>query len=47
MWRLVPVIGVLLVVDSSFFIACLTKIYEGGWFPLAVAFGMFVVARAK
>ena len=29
--------------DLSFFVACSTKIAHGGWFPLAVAVGVFTV----
>ena len=43
---LVPVIGVLLVIDLAFFTACLTKLHEGGWFPLVVAFCVFVVFQS-
>jgi KUP system potassium uptake protein len=36
-------LGFLLLIDLSFFVSCLTKIGSGGWFPLAVAGGMFAV----
>jgi KUP system potassium uptake protein len=42
----VPVIGTLFIVDFAYFSACLTKIYEGGWFPLAVGLGMFGVFQS-
>src|SRR5579883_3344612 len=34
LWRLVPLFGLFLFVDLSFFGANLLKIIEGGWFPL-------------
>jgi KUP system potassium uptake protein len=47
-WRirllyLIPVAGVFLVIDLSFFFANLTKISHGGWFPLVVAGVVFTV----
>jgi KUP system potassium uptake protein len=33
----------LLAIDLSFFLACSAKIFHGGWFPLALAGGMFAV----
>ena len=35
--------GVFLIVDSSFLVANLTKLFEGGWIPLAVAAGVYLV----
>ena len=48
-WVAVPVIGVLLVIDLAYFASNLTKIPDGGWFPLligAVAF-TFLTTWAK
>jgi KUP system potassium uptake protein len=39
----VAVAGVFIVVDTSFFLANLLKIAEGGWLPLSFAAGLFVV----
>ncbi|MEA3141787.1 MAG: system potassium uptake protein [Gammaproteobacteria bacterium] len=39
----IPVIGVFIVVDSSFFLANLMKIADGGWLPLTFAALLFVV----
>jgi KUP system potassium uptake protein len=39
----VPVVGVFIVVDTSFFTANLLKIAEGGWLPLTFAALLFVV----
>jgi KUP system potassium uptake protein len=39
----VPVVGVFIVVDTSFFTANLLKIAEGGWLPLTFAAILFVV----
>ena len=43
---LIPIAGIMLVIDISFFTACLTKIHEGGWFPLVVAFCIFIVFQS-
>ena len=37
LWQLIPLFGIFLVVDLSFFSANLIKIVEGGWFPLVIA----------
>jgi KUP system potassium uptake protein len=47
-WRWNPVVagtvvGLFLVVDATYFASNLTKIADGGWFPLAVAAVVFVV----
>jgi KUP system potassium uptake protein len=47
-WRVVPLFGLFLVVDSAFLAGCTTKIASGGWVPLtfaAVMFAMFVTWR--
>jgi KUP system potassium uptake protein len=36
-------VTVFLFFDLSFFVACSTKIAHGGWFPLAVAVGVFTI----
>jgi len=43
LWPLAPLFGLFLLVDLSFFAANLLKIEEGGWFPLVIAGGMYVV----
>lgn len=40
---LVPVAALFLFTDLSFFTANLTKIFHGGWFPLAIALVLYVV----
>lgn len=47
-WRvplrwLVPGIGILLIVDLSFFTANLTKVVHGGWLPLVIALVVFTL----
>jgi KUP system potassium uptake protein len=39
----IPVIGIFIVVDFSFFLANLLKIAEGGWLPLTFAAILFIV----
>jgi KUP system potassium uptake protein len=39
----VPVAGIFLIVDVSFFLANLLKIAEGGWLPLSIAAILFVI----
>jgi KUP system potassium uptake protein len=43
LWQLIPLFGLFLFVDLSFFAANLLKIEEGGWFPLAIGGCMYVV----
>jgi KUP system potassium uptake protein len=43
LWRSAGLLALFLCFDLSFFIACSTKIAHGGWFPLAVAVGLFTV----
>jgi KUP system potassium uptake protein len=43
LWRTVLVTGLFLVVDLSFFGANLVKIPAGGWFPILLALGIFVL----
>ena len=47
-WRwpllaVIPLAGVFLVVDLSFFAANLAKIAEGGWIPLTLGVVIFIV----
>ena len=37
------IVGIFLIVDAGFFSANLTKILEGGWFPLAIASVLFLL----
>jgi KUP system potassium uptake protein len=43
LWRLIPLFGLFIVVDLSFFGANLLKIVDGGWFPLAIALSVYAV----
>jgi KUP system potassium uptake protein len=40
---LLPLVGTFFVVDTAFFLANLNKFMEGGWIPILIAFGLFVV----
>jgi len=42
-WRIAPLFGLLLVVDSAFLAGSVTKISSGGWVPLAFSAVMFAV----
>jgi KUP system potassium uptake protein len=47
-WRWNPigasvVVGLFLAIDLSFFIACITKVTHGGWFPLVVGLAAFTL----
>jgi KUP system potassium uptake protein len=47
-WRVVPLFGLLLIVDTAFLAGTSTKIASGGWVPLAFAavmFAMFITWR--
>jgi len=47
-WRVVPLFGLFLIVDSAFLAGSVTKISSGGWVPLAFAavmFAMFITWR--
>jgi KUP system potassium uptake protein len=47
-WRVAPLFGLFLLVDTAFLAGCTTKISSGGWVPLAFAavmFAMFVTWR--
>jgi KUP system potassium uptake protein len=43
LWRTAAVAGVFLVVDLAFATANLAKIRQGGWVPLAIAAGLFLL----
>jgi KUP system potassium uptake protein len=43
LWKVVPLVGVFLSFDLSFFGANLLKFFHGGWFPIAVALVVFIV----
>jgi KUP system potassium uptake protein len=43
LWSLIPLFGLFLTVDLSFFGANLLKIGEGGWFPLIIGLAMYVL----
>jgi len=43
LWRLIPLFALFLLVDLSFFGANLLKIFDGGWFPLAIAGTIYAV----
>ncbi len=43
LWKAGGLLAVFLCFDLGFFLACSTKILHGGWFPLAVAVGVFTV----
>ncbi|WP_108791396.1 KUP/HAK/KT family potassium transporter [Erythrobacter sp. Alg231-14] len=42
-WYAAPVVILFLIVDGAYFAANLTKVPEGGWFPLAVGFVAFLL----
>jgi KUP system potassium uptake protein len=43
LWQILPLFGVFLLVDLSFFSANLLKLFEGGWFPLAIGIAVYTV----
>jgi KUP system potassium uptake protein len=43
LWIVVPLFGTLALVDFAFLSSNMLKIVEGGWFPLGIAAGVFVV----
>jgi KUP system potassium uptake protein len=43
LWGLIPLFGIFLTVDLSFFGANLLKFAEGGWFPLLIGLAMYAV----
>ncbi len=42
-WYAAPVVALFLIVDGAYFAANLTKVPEGGWFPLMVGFIAFLL----
>jgi KUP system potassium uptake protein len=42
-WIAVPVVGIFFVVDGAFFAANMTKIADGGWFPLMIGAIAFTI----
>jgi KUP system potassium uptake protein len=43
LWQLLPLFALFITVDVSFFSANLLKVAEGGWYPLVIAFSLYVV----
>jgi KUP system potassium uptake protein len=43
MWIAIPVVLVFLIVDGAYFAANLTKVPDGGWFPLMIGFIAFTL----
>jgi KUP system potassium uptake protein len=43
LWQLLPLFGLFLTVDLSFFGANILKFFEGGWFPLVIGAAAFTV----
>jgi len=43
LWQLGPLFALFLFVDLSFFCANILKIEEGGWFPLVIGAGMYIL----
>ena len=43
LWRAIPVVVLLVLVDLAYFTANLTKIPDGGWFPLAIGLFAFTM----
>src|SRR4030095_10180461 len=43
LWRIAAVVGGLLFIDLAFASANLTKVRQGGWVPLAIAAGLFLL----
>ena len=42
-WRAGSLVGLFLVVDVAFFTANVAKFFHGGWFPIAMALGIFML----
>lgn len=42
-WKASPLLGLFFIVDGAYFTANLTKIPDGGWFPLVLGLTIFVV----
>ncbi|MEO9600461.1 potassium transporter Kup [Parasphingorhabdus sp.] len=43
LWYAVPILAVFFIVDGAYFAANLTKVPDGGWFPLAVGGVAFII----
>ena len=42
-WQAVPLCGAFLLLDAIFFLSNLHKFQDGGWLPLAIAAGVFLI----
>ena len=42
-WLAAAIVAVLMIVDLAFFTANITKVFHGGWFPLAVGGSVFIL----
>jgi len=42
-WRAIALVGPFLIIDGAFFGANLLKVKQGGWVPLVIAFGIFIL----
>ncbi|AAV89833.1 potassium transporter Kup [Zymomonas mobilis subsp. mobilis ZM4 = ATCC 31821] len=42
-WQSIPLVSFFLLIDGAFFLSNVTKIPEGGWFPLLVGFVVFTM----
>jgi len=43
LWACIAATGFFALVDAAFFASCLLKVADGGWFPLAIGAGVFLV----
>jgi KUP system potassium uptake protein len=43
LWRAIPLVGLFLLFDLSFFGANILKFFHGGWFPVAVAIAIYTL----
>jgi KUP system potassium uptake protein len=43
LWKALPLLGLFYALDFAFFSANIVKVADGGWFPLAIAFGILVI----
>lgn len=46
LWALVPLVGYFLMYDLSFLVGNIPKIFAGGWIPLGIAIGVFLLFTA-
>jgi KUP system potassium uptake protein len=42
-WAALPLVGLFALVDGTYFVSNLTKVFDGGWFPLLVALVAFTM----